>query len=303
MTEPPYVIRNYQPADFDSYVLLCQESEKLKSSGYPVTPQAITERLVRPNYSPEQDLFVVEITDSLIGYMDLTPELNIGRIILEGWLRPEHRRRGLAMKLLDYAMSRAREAGAGVIQVNVTEANAVAKIVLSRLGFRCVRKFLELELDMAKLRGQEANQAIQECRYLRRGEEEKLTQIQNRCFAGTWGYNLNTVATITYRTNLSHFSPEDVLLVPEGDKVVGYCWTGRAGEREGRIFMLGVDPDYRGRGIGRRLLLAGLAYLKSKGSRVAVLAVDSENKEAGALYQSAGFELRTSSLWYEKVVT
>jgi mycothiol synthase len=64
--------------------------------------------------------------------------------------------------------------------------------------------------------------------------------------------------------------------------------------------MLGVDPDYQGRGLGRQLLLVGLSYLKSKGLRVVELTVDSENKVACALYKSVGFNLWTSSLWYEK---
>jgi len=64
--------------------------------------------------------------------------------------------------------------------------------------------------------------------------------------------------------------------------------------------MIGTDPDYRGRGVGKRVLLAGLAHLKSKGIRVAELTMDSENKAARALYRSAGFEVRASSLWYEK---
>ena len=65
--------------------------------------------------------------------------------------------------------------------------------------------------------------------------------------------------------------------------------------------MLGVDPDYRGRGIGRSVLRAGLDYLKSKGRRGVWLTADSENKVAGALYHSLGFEVQSSRLWYEKV--
>jgi mycothiol synthase len=64
--------------------------------------------------------------------------------------------------------------------------------------------------------------------------------------------------------------------------------------------MLGVDPDYRGSGLGRKLLLAGLSYLKRKGLQIAELTVDSENKVACALYKSMGFKPWTSSLWYEK---
>jgi mycothiol synthase len=302
----PYIIRNYQPADFDNYVRLRQEAERLEPRGWPVSPQVISEILSWPNHSPEQNLFVIFGADSIIGYMDMMPELSIGRVILDCWLHPEHRRKGLATKLLGYATRRAGELGAGDVQVNVMEDNAVARTVLSRLGFRSVRRFLELELDMTRLRGQEADQAAQQCCHLGHDEEEKLTYIQNRCFAGTWGYNINTVETMTYRTHLRHFSPEDITLAYDGDKVTGYCWTWvipHKDKQKGRIYMLGVDPDYRGKGMGRRLLLAGLSHLRSKGISMAVLTVDSENEAACALYRSVGFEFQAGSLWYERAVT
>ncbi|MBA7555232.1 Mycothiol acetyltransferase [subsurface metagenome] len=54
--------------------------------------------------------------------------------------------------------------------------------------------------------------------------------------------------------------------------------------------------------MGKKVLLAGLARLKSKSLQVAELTVDSENKAACALYQSIGFQVWKSSLWYEKVI-
>ncbi len=303
-----YTIRNYQPKDFNKYVLLRIEAEKLEPTGCCISPQVIAEHLGQPNYSPEQDLFIVEIDGDIVGYMDIKPELTIGRVTLDCWVHPEHRRRGLATKLLGCAIRRARELGARVAHVNIMEDNAVAESVLSRLGFECVRRFLKLRLDITDVRWSDINQAALGCRYLQRGEEDKLTQIQNRAFAGTWGYNPNTVEEITYRTNLSTYSPEDIVLTCEGDKVIGYCWTGIAckggvpSERKGQIFMLGLDPDYRGKGMGKKILLAGLAHLKSRSLQVAELTVDSENKAACALYKSIGFKVRTISFWYEKVI-
>ena len=303
-----YTIRNYQPADFKKHVLLNIEAEKLGPAGRCVSPQVIAENLRRPNYSSEQDLFIAEIAGNIVGYMDVTPELTIGRVILNCWIRPEHRRRGLGTKLLGYAMRRAKELGARVAHVNIPEDSIIAKSMLCKLGFSFVRRFLELRLDIGEIYWSDTDQAALECCPLQRGEEDKLTQIQNRAFAGTWGYNPNTVEEIIYRTNLSTCSPENVVLAYEGDKVIGYCWTEiiyegeAASKRKGRILMLGVDPDYRGRKAGKRVLLAGLAHLKSKGLQVAELTVDSENKVACALYQSTGFKVRASSLWYEKVI-
>ena len=66
--------------------------------------------------------------------------------------------------------------------------------------------------------------------------------------------------------------------------------------------MLGVDPDYRGRGVGRHLLAAGISELARKGVRIIELTVDQENTAACALYRSVGFESWRSSLWYEKKI-
>lgn len=307
MSNSHYTIRNYQPRDFNKYVSLNIEAERLEPTGRYVSPQFIAENLGRPNYSPEQNLFIVETGGNIVGYMDITAEPTIGRVILDCWLHPEHRRKGLTAKLLGYATHRAKELGAGVAHVNIGEDNVAAKGVLSNLGFERVRRFLELRLDMDEVRWQHIDPAALGCRLMQPGEEDKLTQIQNRSFDGTWGYNPNTVEEIIYRTNLINCSPDDIVLACDGDKVVGYCWTGMTGEggavigeRKGRILMIGADPDYRGKGVGKKVLLAGLARLRNKGVRVAELTVDSENQVACALYRSTGFKVQSGSLWYEK---
>ena len=307
MSNSTYTVRNYQTADFDNYVRLNIEAEKLEPTGRGISPQDLAESLGRPNYSPEQDLFVCQIAGNMVGYIDIAPEPGVERVILNCRVHPEHRRRGLATKLLGYATHRAKELGVKIAHVNIPQDNTVAKSVLPRLGFSLVRRLLELRLDITKVRWQDIDQTTLQCRHLQRGEEDRLTQIQNRSFAGTWGYNPNTVEEITYRTNLNNCSPDDIVLVCDGDKPVGYCWTrtineAATSERKGQIPMLGVDPDYRGKGVGKGVLLAGLSYLKSKDLRVAELTVDSENKAACALYWSVGFEVRTSSLWYEKLI-
>lgn len=309
MSNPPCPIRNYQPEDFDKYALLNIEAEKLEPTGRCTSPQVITERLGRPNYVPEQDLFIAEIEENILGYIDITAEPGIGRVVLDYWMHPKHRGKDLARQLFRYALRRATELGVNVAQINISHDDIAVKTLLSQLDFSFVRRFLELRLDIADIYWPDINQASPECRYLQPGEEDKLTQLQNRAFTGTWGYNPNTVEEIVYDTHLTTCSPEDIAIICQGDKVIGYCWTGVACERgaiskkKGRIFMLGVDPDYRGRGMARRVLLAGLAHLKSKSLAVIELTVDSENKAACALYESIGFRVGTSSLWYEKVVS
>ena len=66
--------------------------------------------------------------------------------------------------------------------------------------------------------------------------------------------------------------------------------------------MLGVDPDFRNRGLGRELLRAGLSHLKSRGREIIDITVDSENEAAVKLYDSEGFRLCEETLWYEKII-
>lgn len=307
MSNSLYNIRNYQPADFDKYVLLLAKAERLEPTGRCISPQVIAEQLERPNYSPEQDLFTLWNQD-IVGYIDINPELTIGRVVLDCWVHPEHRRRGLAKKLLSNAISRARLSGAKAAHVNVSEDNVIAIKVLTRLGFSLIRRFLELELNIDDVGELDIAQLAPGCCYLQPGEEYKLAQLQNRAFAGSWGYNPNTVEEITFRINSSTCSREDIVLVYEGDEAIGYCWTGISYEegipsmRKGRILMLGVAPDCRGKGIGKKLVLAGLARLRNRGLKVAELTVDSQNKVACALYKSIGFKVRANSFWYGKVI-
>lgn len=307
ISNSPYNIRNYQPADFDKYVLLLAEAEKLEPTGRCASPLVVAEQLERPNYSPEQDLFILW-SDNIVGYIDVKPELVIGRVVLDCWVASEHRRIGLATKLLSYATDRAKELGAKVVHINIREDNTVATSVLHRLGFSLIRRYVELGLDIARVGELDIAQADPGFRQLKHGEEYKLTQLQNGVFAGAWGYNPNTVQEITFRINSSTCSRNDIVLIYEKDKAIGYCWTGISCEegipsiRKGRILMLGVAPDYRCKGMGKKLVLAGLARLRSKGLQVAELTVDSENKAACGLYRSIGFEIQANTFWYEKVI-
>ena len=67
--------------------------------------------------------------------------------------------------------------------------------------------------------------------------------------------------------------------------------------------MMGLDPDYQKKGIGKDILLTGLAHLRNNGIEVVELTVDSGNQAARSLYGSVGFEVYSTTEWYEKAVT
>jgi mycothiol synthase len=195
------------------------------------------------------------------------------------------------------------------MHISVSEENISGRNILSRLGFKVARQFFEMSLPLHNLKLTDESSNEFTLRHLRRGDEERLARLQNRCFADTWGFNPNTPEEIVYSLSLSGTSAEDVVLICDGERPVGYCWTTticekttETGQKKGRILMFGVDPDHRGRGIGRLALLAALSHLKDKGIGTVELTVDSENLAAYSLYRSSGFQVRTHSLYYEKQI-
>jgi mycothiol synthase len=304
-----YKIRNYRPSDFDQYVSLHIEADRMDRSSRCTSRQILRENLQRPLYNPEKDLFIAETAGKIVGFLNITPELIAGRVLLDCLVHPGHRRKGLAKSLLERAMQRARELQTTVMHISVPEENTHGREVLSRLGFAEVRQLLEMSLPIDNLNLPDTANSELVLRHLRRGEEARLAELQNRCFADTWGFNPNTPEEIAYALNLSGASVKDVIILYDYERPAGYCWTkincagsAATGEKKGRILMLGVDPDYRGRGIGRLALWVGLSCLKDKGMATVELTVDSDNPAAYSLYKSSGFHVLARNIYYEKPV-
>ena len=305
-----YEIRNYQPSDFEAYVRLHVESEKTDRSGYCVSSRIIEKKLSQPNCCPDQDLFLAEIEDgNIAAFIFVQTESNINRAVFSYLIHHDHRDGDLLSKLFDVALNRAFNMGAEIVHVNVQENNQSDQQKLSKLGFRPVRCYMELCLDLLKFDKVIRRRGSYLCHHLECGGEAQLAELQNRSFAGDWGYNPNTAEDIVWRSNMGDCCPEGILMVWEGNNPVSYCWTTVDEERNkffginiGRVYMMGVDPGYRRKGVGRLALLLGLSYLKDKGIDIVELTVDSENKKARALYKSVGFNVKSNSMWYEKAL-
>lgn len=77
-------------------------------------------------------------------------------------------------------------------------------------------------------------------------------------------------------------------LVAEDDSPIGFGGVMLVGD-EAHVTNLLVDPRYRGRGLGRRLMLALIEAAVGEGARHMTLEVRSQNVAARALYSNLGF--------------
>lgn len=97
----------------------------------------------------------------------------------------------------------------------------------------------------------------------------------------------------------ARFSGENVVLAARaGDNVVGLCWcvlfdpgTGL----EGEVAEVYVDPEFRSRGIGRRLLRQAVELFRQRNVTFAAVWTRESNPQAVRLYEEAGFR-RTEQL-------
>ena len=307
MSPPSYIIRDYQAGDLEGLLALEGTAGARGQTGCVISPSDVIESVSRRGH-PFVNVIVAERAGEIVGYASVTPEVQLGRVVLRWRAHPDRPTGGIAGKLVDNGISRTLSLDIETVHVNIWKSSPAAERLLRRRGFRCVRRYLELRLDLSKTHVTEMKKSRFRFRFLQPGGEEGLTHLQNRSFAGAWGYNPNTVEEIISRTRLPGCSRKDIIIAFESDKQpIGYCWTKTyhsedegSNERMGRIHMLGVDPDYRGRGIGRQLLAAGISELARKGLRIIEVTVDQENKTASALYRSVGFKDWKSSLWYEK---
>ena len=302
-------IRNYRSGDFEDYLKLHVEINDHDQAGSFISKQYLAEALGHPSFHPDKNLFVAESGGSIIGYASVFLEPGIQRAILECMIHPLHRRNGIATELLREVSRHAGEAGSMRLQACIAQDNIPAKKLASRLGFKFIRYFQELKLDLdaAQLPDLEPSEYI--IRSLRPDEVEILTQLQNRAFADSWGFNPNTADEIAYRINLSSCSPKNILIAYLKNRPIGYCWTRimieentKADRLQGEIHMLGVDPEFRKKGIGRSVLLAGLAELDSRGVTIVGLTADGTDAAALGLYKSVGFQVCSRIEWFEKIL-
>ena len=58
----------------------------------------------------------------------------------------------------------------------------------------------------------------------------------------------------------------------------------------GEIYVIAVDPDFSGQGLGQPMTVAGLEWLAGRGLAVGMLYVESDNHPANVVYRRIGFE-------------
>jgi len=122
-------------------------------------------------------------------------------------------------------------------------------------------------------------------------DDEAWLELNNRAFAGHPEQGGWVRSTLERRLAEPWFDPDGLLLAVNDGGLAGFCWTKQHDHAIGEIFVIGVDPDHQGGGLGRALVVAGYRSLHERGSELGMLHVDATNIAAIDLYRSLGLEV------------
>jgi mycothiol synthase len=133
-------------------------------------------------------------------------------------------------------------------------------------------------------------------------DDRAFLDVNNRAFAGHHEQSNWDLDALRLRQGESWFDPEGFRLHERDGRLAGFCWTKIHADGVGEIYVIAVDPDFTGLGLGKQLTLAGLESLAGRGVQHAMLYVDADNQAAVSLYQRLGFTTAHTSRAYVRPV-
>jgi mycothiol synthase len=299
MTELPagYLLRRPREADAQAIVELLVACDIADHGRPDSTLEDLRADWAHPRFDRARDAWTVTGPDrSIVGYAWAWARVPYVDVQADVLVQPDHRGKRIEEVLLGVLEGRGREHAAGApagakatIALFAKPGSALAALLELR-GYVRVRTYLRMTIHLKA--GYPAARTLDgiEIRAFRLGVDERAAHATvEEAFADHFRFAPEPHEEwVSRREGHPEFDPDLWLVAWDGEEPVGAVLSYKFGDL-GWVRELGVRARWRGRGVGRALLLESFRAFDQRCLDRVSLGVDAEN-ESGAtrLYESAG---------------
>jgi mycothiol synthase len=254
---------------------------------------------------------VARARDGIVGYLNLVAATADSAAMAEVVVSPVARRRGIGSKLIEAGLAEGGDGARVWAHGNLEPARATA----AAMGLTVARELLQMRRGLTDLPPVTVPSDVRLTTYSGPEDDAELLRVNNAAFAwhpeqGGW-----TEDDIVERRDESWFDADGLFLAfdaNEPGKLLGFHWTKNHGPERGgqersdpgnvlgEVYVVGVDPDAQGRGLGVTLTLAGLHHLAERGADTVMLYVEADNEAAVKTYRRLGFDVFSTDVAYTR---
>ncbi|MDT5189283.1 MAG: mycothiol synthase [Mycobacterium sp.] len=239
---------------------------------------------------------VARARDGIVGYLNLVAASEDSPAMAEAVVSPNTRRRGIGSALIETGLAEGGDGARVWAHGNLEPARATA----AAMGLTVARELLQMRRSLTDLPPVTGPPDVRLATYSGPEDDAELLRVNNAAFAwhpeqGGW-----TEAGIAERRGEPWFDADGLFLAFESDRLLGFHWTKLHEDGSGEVYVVGVDPDAQGRGIGAMLTLVGLHHLAKRGADTVLLYVEADNSAAVKTYQRLGFDVFSTDVAYTR---
>nr|WP_281249361.1 mycothiol synthase [Lentzea xinjiangensis] len=177
-----------------------------------------------------------------------------------------------------------------------------AEKLAAKLGFRKVRELLRMRLRVENdLPEPKLPEGVTIRPFVPGKDEAAVVYVNHRAFDWHPEQGSMSIEDVRAKEDEPWFDPEGFLLAfTDEDRLAGFHWTKVHTADLGEVYVVGVDPDSQGGGLGKALTLAGLRHLQQRGVKEVMLYVEADNTAAVRVYTKLGFTLWDADVQYAR---
>ena len=299
-------IRNFDWSDTSNVVSFLNNSSGNTDKAKEITYTLFSQIHQLPGTNPEENCYIAEDDEkNILGFLHMVIERPINRSVAIQTVPRSSRYFEVIDLFSAKAIEHIKNLSIRTLHTQIGKVENEWASTLLSAGWKPVKEYWILECkgeNLSTLESPKIPDKYEVVSLNAKNDIEEFTKVHNLSFSMHWGFSPNTVEEIKQRVMMERSGEKGILLIRKQSSIVGYNWTLFANKNNdsiGWISMTGVEPDYRGKSLGRSIVLMGMHDLIKRGADSIELEVDSENVRARELYLSLGFVKSAESIWFE----